>query len=80
MKHGVLYIGRRGDSNIDFTNSVLTERWIIRTGQKIYWKASSVWIYKAGSYDIPVTTVDICDGQATVPEGVEVFVSGRIII
>lgn len=68
---------------IDFASSGRTARWVVGTGQKIYWKESFIQVYKTGNPDHRIAVYDVCDGQATVPVGLDFYIGGskgRVIL
>ncbi|KUI66365.1 hypothetical protein VM1G_02384 [Cytospora mali] len=67
----------RLDENIDFTESRWTARLFVGEEQKIYWKDSFIWVFKAGDAT-PLELVETCNGQATVPKGLELYVGGAM--
>ncbi|KAL2281226.1 hypothetical protein FJTKL_11673 [Diaporthe vaccinii] len=65
------------DPSLDFDDSKSAGRWFIGSGQRIAWRGCFVWEYTSGSVDEPVKKHNTCDGQATIPPGVEVYIGGK---
>ena len=65
------------DPSIDFDDSKSAGRWLIGSGQKIAWRHCFVWEYTSGNVDRPVKEHKTCEGQATIPRGVEVYIGGK---
>lgn len=65
------------DASVNFGNAKSAGRWIVGLGQKISWRGCFVWVYTTDRVDEPVAKHDTCDGQATVPIGIEVYLGGK---
>ncbi len=65
--------------NIDFADTVAnTPKWVVGKGQCVYWKGCNVTIIQKDSEgDSKETPLYLRDGQGTVPEGIELYLSGE---
>lgn len=52
-------------------------RWIIGEGQRIYWRSYFIYVFEASNTNGSIAKYDICDGQAIMPSGIELFVGGK---
>ncbi|KUI64465.1 hypothetical protein VM1G_00659 [Cytospora mali] len=64
-------------ASVTFADARTAGRWVAGTGQTIYWRACFIWVYKSDQVDEPVTKHDVCDGQAIIPEGTEIYIGGK---
>jgi len=66
------------DPNTDFSDARITPQWVVGRGQNVYWKECSVSVVEKDSEGKKkVTTFDHCDGQWTVPSGIDLYLAGQ---
>jgi hypothetical protein len=61
---------------VSFDNARTSGRWIVGSGQAVYWRSCFIWVYTSDQVDEPVKKHGTCNGQAVIPVGIEVYVGG----
>lgn len=65
------------DESIDLDDAKTSPKWIVGSGQKVYWRSCFVMVYSTGNLEEAIAQHETCDGQGTVEKGIEIFLGGK---